>query len=283
MGDLSVRTGEQIIEAQPIPERGVTLFGTDDPVEVVRLAQRVSDALSPIIEDQKLFKEINGKKHVFVEGWTMCGSMLGVFPIGIWTRAIEGGFEARVEARLRDGSLVGAAEAQCTRAEPNWASRNDNAIRSMAQTRATSKALRLPLGFIVAMKGYSATPAEEMDDPNGGHINTAKAPAHVPAPAPRAAAIPRTQTDRTNSGEEFVIMEISELKEIKRGESKNGEEWVIFAINGMTDTGHKFSGTAFENDDNHPVQDAEALFGKVARVHFKRNGKYVNVTRVEAA
>ena len=32
----------------------------------------------------------------------------------------------------------------------------------MAQTRATSKALRGPLGFIVHLAGFSATPAEEM-------------------------------------------------------------------------------------------------------------------------
>jgi hypothetical protein len=32
----------------------------------------------------------------------------------------------------------------------------------MAQTRATSKALRVPLGFIVVLAGYEATPEEEM-------------------------------------------------------------------------------------------------------------------------
>jgi hypothetical protein len=32
----------------------------------------------------------------------------------------------------------------------------------MAQTRATSKALRQPLGFVMTLAGYAATPAEEM-------------------------------------------------------------------------------------------------------------------------
>jgi len=36
------------------------------------------------------------------------------------------------------------------------------AIKSMAQTRALGKALRLPLGWIVSLAGYKATPAEEM-------------------------------------------------------------------------------------------------------------------------
>jgi hypothetical protein len=34
----------------------------------------------------------------------------------------------------------------------------------MAATRATSKALRLPLGFMVTMAGFETTPAEEMAD-----------------------------------------------------------------------------------------------------------------------
>jgi hypothetical protein len=36
------------------------------------------------------------------------------------------------------------------------------AIRSMAQTRAISRALRAPLGQIIVLAGYEATPAEEM-------------------------------------------------------------------------------------------------------------------------
>jgi len=74
------------------------------------------------------------------------------------------GWEARVEARTRDGALVGAAESECLRAESKWADRDDYALRSMAQTRATSKALRQPLGFVVALAGYAVTPAEEMPD-----------------------------------------------------------------------------------------------------------------------
>jgi len=67
-----------------------------------------------------------------------------------------------VEARTLGGQVVGAAEAECLRDERNWSDRDDFALRSMAQTRATSKALRLPLGFVVTMAGYDATPLEEM-------------------------------------------------------------------------------------------------------------------------
>ena len=67
-----------------------------------------------------------------------------------------------MEARTLAGALVGAAEAQVTRQEQNWRSRDDYALRSMAQTRATGKAMRLPLGFVMSLAGYEATPAEEM-------------------------------------------------------------------------------------------------------------------------
>lgn len=281
--ELSVR-GNEVVDPEVVtPERRVTLFGTDDPVQVVELAGRVSKALSTVIDAQGLYTDIGGKKHVRVEGWTLCGSMLGVFPICVWTRSVEGGFEARVEARLRDGSLVGAAEAQCTRAENKWANRDDYAIRSMAQTRATSKAMRLPLGFIVAMAGYDPTPEEEMPRENGAHTSQANAPAHVPAPTPKAAAPPRTG-DRTSGGDEFVVGEITEVKSIKKGE-KDGEPWEVFAINAMTDTGFKFNGTAFDNDPNNCVANASGALRtkEMARIYFKRNGKYVNVTAVEPA
>jgi hypothetical protein len=73
-----------------------------------------------------------------------------------------------VEARTLDGRAIAAAEAECLRAERRWAQADDYAVRSMAQTRATSKALRLPLGFVIQLAGFEATPADEApaaDDP----------------------------------------------------------------------------------------------------------------------
>jgi hypothetical protein len=158
-----------VVEHQP-----ATLFRTDDPVEVIERASKVATALRDVIERQGLVATIQGKKHPLVEAWTTLGSMLGVVPVVEWTRPVERGWEARVEARTLDGRVIGAAEAQCTKDERMWAKRDDYALRSMAQTRATSKALRGPLGFIVTLAGYSATPAEEM-----------------PADAPQAAPVER--------------------------------------------------------------------------------------------
>jgi len=165
----------EVIVAAPAP---TTLFRTDDPVEVVERASRVADALKGVLDRQGLTALIGNKRHVLVEGWTTLGAMVGVTAVPVWTKPLDGnapegrtfGWEARVEAHTLDGRVIGAAEAMCTRAESRWKSADDYALRSMAQTRATSKALRGPLGFVVTLAGYQATPAEEM-------------PADAPAPA----------------------------------------------------------------------------------------------------
>jgi hypothetical protein len=141
-----------------------TLFRTDDPVEVIERATKAADALKKVIAQRGMVQNIQGREHVLVAGWQTLGSMLGVVPVVAWTRPLEdnNGWEARVEARTLDGRTVGAAEAMCTKDERTWKKRDDYALRSMAQTRATSKALRGPLGFIITLAGYSDTPAEEM-------------------------------------------------------------------------------------------------------------------------
>lgn len=73
-------------------------------------------------------------------------------------------YEARVEARTISGLVVGTAEATCSRKEPRWAQEHEYAVKSMAQTRATSKALKAATGWLMVLAGYKATPAEEMPD-----------------------------------------------------------------------------------------------------------------------
>ena len=78
------------------------------------------------------------------------------------------------------------------RAERKWAKADDYAIRSMSQTRATSKALRLPLGFVMQLAGFDATPADEIPE----------APAY---PIRESAAVEDTDTippERRPSGEQ---------------------------------------------------------------------------------
>ncbi len=76
-------------------------------------------------------------------------------------RGLAFGFKASFKAE-KDGREVGWGEGRCARSESNWADRDDYALASMAQTRAQSKALRQPLGFVVGLAGYATTPAEEL-------------------------------------------------------------------------------------------------------------------------
>jgi hypothetical protein len=174
------------------PRAPMTLFGTDDPTAVVERASAVATALASVIAERRLFTSIGNKKHVQVEGWTLLGSMLGVFAEVQWSRPLDNGWEARAVARTLDGRIVGAAEAMCTVGEGRWKSADPYAVRSMAQTRAVSKALRLPLGFIMHLAGYSATPAEELTEDQPERSERASSvrredskPATTSAPAPR--------------------------------------------------------------------------------------------------
>lgn len=188
-------TTEEVIEGTAVElyepaQPPVSLFRTDDPVEVVEKATAVADALKGVIEKQQLFTVIQGKKHIRVEGWQLLGSMLGVTAICVGTEPVEGGFKATVEARSADGRVVGRADALCTKGEKNnrWteAKADDYARLSMAQTRATSKALKGPLGFVVSLAGYATTPAEEMtfvepeQPPNLGHVEAPVARQELP-------------------------------------------------------------------------------------------------------
>src|SRR6185369_17251171 len=164
------------------PQQDVGLFGTTEPAVVIQKATQVAVALKDVIKSQKLISNISGKEYPRCEAWTLLGTMLGVFPVTVWTKEVEGGWEARVEARTRDGSIIGAAEALCLRSERNWANRDSFALRSMAQTRATAKCLRMPLGFVMTLAGYEATPAEEM------------VADHPPAAAKQQRATPRRQS-----------------------------------------------------------------------------------------
>ena len=179
----------ELVEYELLERR--ELFGTSDPSHVVINATEVAQVLARVVEEQRLYVEIRIKgrtsRHIRVEGWTLLGSMLGVFPVVVWSRPVEVegshvGWEARVEARTLDGRVVGAAESMVTRMEERWQAADEYAIRSMAQTRAISKALRGPLGFVFSMAGYETTPAEELShDGPTNEVEKPEEPAERPA------------------------------------------------------------------------------------------------------
>jgi len=154
-----------VLEQQVAP---LTVFGTDDPGAIVDRVTSIATPLAAFIKRQHMSTNIQGREYVLAEGWSFMGAMLGVAPRTVSIselRDADGllvGFEANVELLTRDGSVVGGAIAECSRAERNWGDRDDFALKSMSQTRATGKAYRMAFGFVMKAAGYEATPAEEM-------------------------------------------------------------------------------------------------------------------------
>jgi len=176
-GEVLDGTAVEVYQAPP----PAGLFRTDDPVEVIEKATKVANALKAVVVKQGLITTIKGREHPRVEAWQTLGAMLGVFPVKEWVRPLPWpspvpgklrdmhdrgmtfGFEASFVAQRPDGAILGGGEAACMRTETKWCDSDDYAVRSMAQTRATSKALSAPLRFVMSLAGFETTPAEEME------------------------------------------------------------------------------------------------------------------------
>lgn len=109
--------------------------------------------------------------------------------VKVTTYDVDGfSWEARVRI-VRNGVTVGTGESICSRKEPRWSTADDYAVKSMAITRATSRAYKQAAGWIVALAGYEATPAAEVDPHTGEALPYGPAAAgQVSAGLKRAAA-----------------------------------------------------------------------------------------------
>jgi hypothetical protein len=163
------KTGE-ILDVTPAQTDALTEFGRDH-IGMDR-ALGIANQLDAIIREKGLSVPIGQSDHLRVEAWCACASMVGVTPRTEWSREARSpsgeleGYDARVEVvQIATGAVIGAAEAGCyfdekMRGAPRWTERH--AVKSMAQTRATSKAIGQVLRWIPVLAGYSGTPAEEM-------------------------------------------------------------------------------------------------------------------------
>ena len=132
------------------------------PAALVSGATEMAHELANVIDKQKLFTVIGGRKFVGVEGWTTLAIMLGVTAREVATTEHDGIYVAVVElVRMSDGACISRASAECGEEKP-WNARPRYARRSMAQTRATGKACRLAFSWIMSLTGYEVTPTEEM-------------------------------------------------------------------------------------------------------------------------
>lgn len=147
--------------APPAPVSLGILQGTS-PAALMSGASEMAGELARMIEAQRLWDPINGKKYVKVEGWTTLAIMMGVVAREVSTSEDNGIYTAVVElVRMSDGACISRASAECGEEAP-WNKRPRYARRSMAQTRATGKACRLAFSWVMSLAGYEPTPWEEM-------------------------------------------------------------------------------------------------------------------------
>ena len=174
----------EVVELQPeralvVQQPGQSLVAVaNDPADMVKVAARLATVLRDIVDRQRLYTVIQGKSYPQVEAWQTIGRLDNVVarearpPI----RHDDGCYEAFAELiRLSDGMVIGSASAICgspddepwggtpaKNGKPAKGPRPENARRSMAATRAISRAFRGQYAWIMALAGYEPTPAEEM-------------------------------------------------------------------------------------------------------------------------
>lgn len=160
------------------------------PQETLDEAKKAAVALQTVISSKPRKVMFNGEQYLEFEDWQTVGRFYGITAKVERTEYVTygnvSGFSARAVAIRSDGMEISAAEGECLNDEDKWSHRpkyewrpradgNGNEkiqigdepvplfqLKSMAQTRACSKALRNVLAWVVVLAGYRATPAEEL-------------------------------------------------------------------------------------------------------------------------
>ena len=164
------------------------------PREVADGAAEQAKTLMDIVDQQKLFVIVQGKKYLMVEAWETIGAFNFVGSDTEWIREFRigdelVGWQAKVNlVDSRTGIQVGSGISVCGLdefvAKGKRGVAQHNAVMSMAQTRATSKAYRAKYSWVAVLAGYQPTPAEEMPRDEPQRPVQARKPAAAPA-APR--------------------------------------------------------------------------------------------------
>lgn len=223
------------------------IFGTTNPADFVSKSQEYAKALVDVVENQELYANIQGKKYVTFEGWQFLGSMLptAITPQTEWVNEIKDentgeilGFKARVLALDVNGNQRGASESVCMFSERNWKGKDANHLMSMAQTRASSKALRMALSSIVKLAGYEPTPKEEMDGIDA--TNSFK-----PTPQPQAQPVDQAPDQQIIASPNKVASD----KQIR---------WVTSLLNTNPDSTYGQDSSVLESVSNRTITSAKA-------------------------
>ncbi len=141
---------------------------SQNPQEIIFFGVKAAKQLREVVKKGGWVVKIQDKEYLQFEAWQTLARFYGYTVKTIETKFVEygptRGFEAKVEVLDREGKTVGGAEAGCYSDEKQWQARPLYSLKSMAQTRASAKALRQILSWVVVLAGYKATPAEEIDE-----------------------------------------------------------------------------------------------------------------------
>lgn len=144
----------------------VVLAEQEAPAGVMGRGAAVAAACRQIVLSTTM--DLRGKKYIRAEGWQALAAANGLSPrISMVEELGNGDIRAVCDLiRLSDGETVASSEGFVGTDEPMWQGRPRYARRGMAQTRATSRACRSALAWIVPLldADLSTTPAEEIEE-----------------------------------------------------------------------------------------------------------------------
>jgi hypothetical protein len=151
-------------------QQGLSTQGFD---QAIGMAHKKAETLKRIVEDQELYVDIGpkgkGSRHLKVEAWqTMATAYKLAVRTDDGTKLIyEGAKIVGVEAKatvidIETGIIVGGATSYCFQNEQGKEGQAVAQLAGMAQTRASARALKQNLSWVVVLAGYNPTPAEEM-------------------------------------------------------------------------------------------------------------------------
>jgi hypothetical protein len=263
------------------------------PREIIRQATEEANVLAEVIEKQRLYSMIQGKKFVKCEGWVTLATLRGCLPREVAVHEMpEGRYVAEVElVRMSDGMVLTRASSECGGPEdPIWQKRPPNARRSMAITRATGKSARVAFSWVMALTGYEVTPAEEMDFVGGTNQEATSGPAPraneaAPRQWPARGVSPPTvaaqrEANRADAGPPVWRGKLVGV-ETKQGVT-NKKPWTLYTLTGSD--GQKF-GTFSETI----ATGLTALDGRFVEIVYSQTAKgnmnieeYRDVTQEEA-
>lgn len=176
-----------VAESHDIVATGPNAAQFEDSLEEAAAKAR---SLKRVISENRWSVNIRGQDHIRVEAWITLASGYGCTAKIVQSEKITGykqAYMARAEVlKQTPGGIVvvGGADAECgTEGDEPWASSSPAfAVRSMAQTRAISKAISSVFRWVVVLAGYNGSPYEEMpkvadNSDLGGSSNRVSRPA----------------------------------------------------------------------------------------------------------